>query len=66
MVFCCILIFFKNSFRNAIKVAISLDPDQDQHSVGPDLGPNCLQKSLADDTSAGKEFKCMAGYLNGI
>ena len=21
----------------------SLDPDQDQHSVGPDLGGNCLQ-----------------------
>ena len=21
----------------------SLDPDQDRHSVGPDLGPNCLQ-----------------------
>ena len=20
-----------------------LDPDQDRHSVGPDLGPNCLQ-----------------------
>ena len=23
-----------------------LDPDQDQHSVGPDLGPNCLQRLL--------------------
>ena len=21
-----------------------LDPDQDRHSVGPDLGPNCLQR----------------------
>ena len=21
----------------------SLDPDQDRHSVDPDLGPNCLQ-----------------------
>ena len=28
----------------------SLDPDQDQHVVGPDLGPNCLQRSSADDT----------------
>ena len=28
----------------------SLDPDQARHSVGPDLGPNFLQK-LADDTS---------------
>ena len=27
-----------------------LDPDQAQHCVGPDLGPNCLQKLSADDT----------------
>ena len=26
-----------------------LDPDQDQLSVGPDLGPNCLQRLSADD-----------------
>ena len=26
--------------------ANSLDPDQDLCSVGPDLGPNCLQKLL--------------------
>ena len=25
-----------------------LDPDQDRRSVGPDLGPNCLQKLSAD------------------
>ena len=28
----------------------SLDPDQAQHFVGPDLGPNFLQRSSADDT----------------
>ena len=28
------------------------DPDQDQHSVGPDLGPNCLQKLSAEDKFA--------------
>ena len=28
----------------------SLDPDQARHFVGPDLGPNCLQKLSADDT----------------
>ena len=33
---------FKNSFRNTIRVSISLDSDQDRHFVGPDLGPNCL------------------------
>ena len=26
-----------------------LDPDQDGHSVGPDVGPNCLQRFPADD-----------------
>ena len=26
----------------------SLDLDQDRHSVGPDLGPNCFQKLSAD------------------
>ena len=29
----------------------SLDPDQVQHFVGPDLGPSCLQKLSVDDTS---------------
>ena len=29
----------------------SLDPDQARHFVGPDLGPNCLQRLSADDIS---------------
>ena len=28
----------------------SLDPDQARRFVGPDLGPNCLQRLSADDT----------------
>ena len=28
----------------------SLDPDQARQDVGPDLGPNCLQRLSADDT----------------
>ena len=32
-------------------MANSLDPDQARHFVGPDLSPNCLQRTLADDTS---------------
>ena len=28
----------------------SLDPDQTQQIVSPDLGPNCLQMLSADDT----------------
>ena len=29
----------------------SLDPDQDRHSVGPDLGPSFLQRLSAEDKS---------------
>ena len=54
MIFCRLLtffkiIFFKNSFRNTIRLSNSLDPDQARHFVGLDLGPNCLQRSSADD-----------------
>ena len=35
--------FKKKSFRNTIRVSNSLDPVQDRHNVGPDLGPDCLQ-----------------------
>ena len=36
----------------------SLDIDQDRRSVGPDLGPTCLQRLSAD---AGKEkFNCFS------
>ena len=34
----------------------SLDPDQAQHCVGPDLGPNCLQRLSADDILGHKEL----------
>ena len=38
------------------RVSNSLDPDQDQHFVGRDLGPNCLQWLLADaNVTASKE-----------
>ena len=49
---------FKNSFRNTIRVSNGLDPDQDRHSVGPDLRPNCLlRKSAGDKMLCGKELK---------
>ena len=38
----------------------SLDPDQDRQNVGPDLGPNCLQRLSADDRSPilqGKSYR---------
>ena len=43
------LTFSKKSFRNTIIVSNCLDPDQDQHSVDPDLGPNCLKMLSADE-----------------
>ena len=38
-------------FFNTIRVSNSLDPDQAQHFVGPNLGPNCLQRLSADNES---------------
>ena len=32
-----------------MRVSYGLDPDQDRHSVGPDLDPNCLQRLSAGD-----------------
>ena len=56
--FCCHLptffinnFFQKNYFRNTDRVSNGLDPDQDQHCVGPDLGPNYLQRLSAGDRS---------------
>ena len=39
----------KKSFRK--NITMSLDPDQDGHSVGPDLGPIHLQRLSADNKS---------------
>ena len=36
--------------RNTIILSNSLDPDKAQRFVGPDLGPNCLQRLSADNT----------------
>ena len=43
--------FKKNSFKKSIRVSNSLDQDQARHFVGPDLGPNCLQRLAGDDPS---------------
>ena len=51
MLFCCLLTFFEiNIFEKKFQ-EYSLDPDQAGHFVRPDLGPNCLQRLSADDTS---------------
>ena len=49
---CCL--FFQNKLFKEIlsgtlvRVSNGFDPDQDRHSVGPDLSPNCLQRLSAD------------------
>ena len=43
--------FSKSYFKNTIRVANSLYPDQARRSVGPYLGPNRLQKLSASDSS---------------
>ena len=42
----------KNSFEDTIRVSNSLDPDQDRHLVGPDLGPNYLLQCTTRPHSA--------------
>ena len=41
--------FSKNYIKNTIRVSYSLDPIQADF-VGPELGPNCLQRLSAEDT----------------
>ena len=49
-----IQLFRKILSENTIRVSNSLDPDQARRFVGPDLGPNCLQRLSAEDTSSQK------------
>ena len=51
-------LFQKNSFRNTIRVLNSLNSDWARHSVGPDLGPNCLQRLSGKETSR-QRFKSL-------
>ena len=43
--------FLKIYFGNISRMSSSLNPDHARRFVGPDLGPNCLQRLSADDTS---------------
>ena len=43
------LTFSKKNSSNTIRVPNGLDTDQDGSSVGPDLGPNYLQRLSAVD-----------------
>ena len=47
----CFKIYFSKFLLRILSVSNSLDPDQELRSVGPDLGPNCLQRLSAVDKS---------------
>ena len=49
------LTFSKNTFKNTVRVSNSSFPDQDRRPVGPDLGPNCLQRLWVTKVAASKE-----------
>ena len=44
-------LIFSKILSRIPSVPNSLDPDQARQNVGPDLGPNCLQRLSADNTS---------------
>ena len=45
--------FFQESYQN---VSNSMYPNQTQYLIEPDLGLNCLQRLLADNTSRHKSY----------
>ena len=60
--------FSKYSFFNKSTTRVSnrFDPDQGRRFVGPDLGPNCLQRLSADDTTVVDEvLNCFIIYVHG-
>ena len=42
--------FFQKIIQEQYQSVRRLDPDQDRSFVGPDLGPNCLQRLSEDDS----------------
>ena len=53
-----------------ITVSNHLDPDQGRHSVGPNLGPNCLQRLSAQTTKVAaskvKLTTCVSFTINSV
>ena len=43
-------------FRNTIRVSNSLDPDQAQQNIGPDLRPICVQRLSAEDVVDSSQY----------
>ena len=44
-------LFTNQYLRNTTRMSNSLDPDHARRLVGPGLGPNCLHRVSANDTS---------------
>ena len=64
--FCCRLLafFLNNVFKilfqehyQSVRLFGTLDPHQDQNSVGPNLDPNCSQRLSADEKAAASKEK---------
>ena len=53
-----------HSVRNTFRVSNSLDTGQDRRFVGPDLGPNCLQRLSADERVliASSDLSCLHSH----
>ena len=47
--------FFQENYQSVKQFQMKTDILSDRHFVGPDLGPNCLQRLSADDKSHSKE-----------
>ena len=59
--YCRLLTFFKNNFLKKIfqdhyQSVKWLDEDQDRDFVGPDLGPNCLQRVMSSRAATFTKF----------
>ena len=50
---------FFTSYKNAISVSKSLDPDQARRKVGPDLGPNYLRRLSGDDKTRHQQVESL-------
>ena len=57
------IIFFKKFLQEYYQSVNGLDPDQARHSVGSDLGPNCLQRSSVDDEIHCWQAKSYKGHF---
>ena len=56
MLFCHLLIFFRNQLSGIPSVCPTVRRDQARHFVGPDLDSHYLQRLSADDTSRQREL----------